>query len=102
MKKPLKLAQVLQRELKGKVISKVAKDLGLGVSLLHDWVSASRTPSARNLWQAKKLADHLGLTLEELLFDEKTGRECLTSTLFRDGETQYRISIEKVKKGEAK
>jgi transcriptional regulator with XRE-family HTH domain len=101
MGKPLRLAQVLQRELKGKVISKVAKEIGLGVSLLHDWHSAARAPSARNMWQARKLAEHLGLTLEELLFDERTDREVIASTAFTDRGVQYRVNIEKIKKGES-
>ena len=69
MKKKVKLSTVLQRELKGKVISKVAKEIGIGVSLLHDWCNSSRTPSAKNMWQLKKVADYLGLSLEEILFE---------------------------------
>lgn len=99
MKKSLKLAQVLQRELKGRVISKVAKEVGLRVSLLHDWHSAARAPSARNMDQARKLANYLGLTLEELLFDERTDREVISSTSFTDRGVQYRVNIEKLRKG---
>jgi transcriptional regulator with XRE-family HTH domain len=100
MKKPLKLAQVLQRELKGRVISKVAKEIGLGVSLLHDWHSSARAPSARNMDQARKLAHYLGLTLEELLFDERTDREVISSTSFTDRGIQYRVNIERLRKGD--
>ncbi len=100
MKKSLRLAQVLQRELKGKVISKVAKEVGLGVSLLHDWHSAARSPSARNMEQARKLANYLGLTLEELLFDERTDREVISSTSFTDRGVQYRVNIERLRKGD--
>jgi hypothetical protein len=100
MRKPLKLSQVLQRELKGRVISKVAKEIGLRVSLLHDWHSAARAPSARNMYQARKLANYLGLTLEELLFDERTDREVISSTSFTDRGVQYRVNIERLRKGD--
>lgn len=97
MKKDIKLSQVLQRELKGKVISRVAKDIGIPVSILHDWYSSSRKPSAKNMWHLRKLADHLGLTLEQILFDEKTDRQTISTTTFSDRGVQYRINIEKVK-----
>jgi len=97
VKKAVKLSQVLKRELKGKVISRVAKEVGLSISLLHDWHSSARKPSAKNMWQLKKLADYLGLSLEEILFDEKKEREIISSTVFSDGGIQYRVNIEKVK-----
>lgn len=97
MKKDIKLSQILQRELKGKVLSKVARDVGMSVSLLHDWYSSSRKPSAKNLWQLKKLAEHLGLTLDEILFDDQGNKQTISSTTFSDRGTQYRINIEKVK-----
>lgn len=97
MKKEIKLSQVLQRELKGKVISRVAKEVGISVSILHDWYSSSRKPSAKNMWQLKKLADHLGLSLEQILFDEKQDRQIISSTTFSDRGVQYRVNIEKVK-----
>ena len=98
VRKEIKLSRVLQRELKDRVISKVAKEVKIGGSLLHDWHSGARTPSAKNMWQLKKVADYLGLTLEEVLFDEKTDRELISSTTFTDRGLQYRVSIEKVKK----
>lgn len=97
MKKDIKLSIVLHRELKGKVLSKVAKEVGVSVSILHDWYSSSRKPSAKNMWQVKKLGDYLGLTLEELLFDEKTERQIISSTTFTDRGVLYRINIEKIK-----
>ncbi len=97
VKKEIKLSQVLQRELKGKVLSRVAKEIGVSVSILHDWYSSSRKPSAKNMWQLKKLADYLGLTLEQILFDEKVERQIISSTTFTDRGVQYRVNIEKVK-----
>ena len=97
MKKEIRLSTVLQRELKGKVLSRVAREVGMSVSLLHDWYSSARKPSAKNLWQLKLLAEHLGLTLEEILFDEPGGRQIISATTFTDRGAQYRISIEKVR-----
>ena len=97
MKKTIRLAQVLQRELKGKVISRVAKEIGISVSILHDWHSSARKPSAKNMWQLRRLADYLGLTLEEILFDDLRERKVISSTTFTDRGVQYRINIEKMK-----
>jgi hypothetical protein len=97
MGKDIKLAAVLQRELKGKVISRVAKEVGISVSILHDWYSSSRKPSSKNMWQVKKLAEFLGLSLEEILFDEKVERQIISSTTFNDRGIQYRVNVEKVK-----
>ena len=97
MKKDIRLSQVLQRELKGKVLSRVAKEIGMSVSLLHDWYSSARKPSAKNLWQLRILAEYLGLTLDEILFDESGSKQIISSTTFSDRGTQYRVNIEKVR-----
>lgn len=97
VKKDIKLSIVLQRELKGKVISRIAKEIGIPVSILHDWYSSSRKPSAKNMWHLRKLADYLGLTLEQILFDEKNDKQVISSTSFTDRGVQYRINIEKMK-----
>src|SRR4051812_23530090 len=89
MKREIKLSQVLQRELKGKILSRIAKEVGISTSLLHDWHSSARKPSAKNLWQLKKLADHMGLTLEEILFDEASERQLISTTVFSDKGSQY-------------
>lgn len=97
MKKEIRLAKVLQRELEGKVLSKVAREVGMSVSILHDWYSSARKPSAKNLWQLKLLAEHLGLTLDEILFDDQKGKQTISSTSFSDRGVQYRVNIEKIK-----
>lgn len=66
---PLKLSEVLSRELEGMVISKVSRQAGISVSLLHDWMVGHRVPSGRNLGKVRRLADLLGLTMDEVLFD---------------------------------
>ena len=97
MKNEIRLAKVLQRELEGKVLSRVAREVGMSISLLHDWFSSARKPSAKNLWQLKLLAEHLGLSLDEILFDEQKGKQVISSTTFTDRGVQYRVNIEKVK-----
>lgn len=97
MKKDIRLSQVLQRELKGKILSRVARDAGMSVSLLHDWYSSARKPSAKNLWQLRLLAETLGLTLDEILFDVRGDKQTISSTTFSDRGVQYRINIEKVR-----
>ena len=97
MKKDIRLSHVLRRELKGKVLSRVAREVGMSVSLLHDWYSSPRKPSAKNLWQLKLLAEHLGLTLDQVLFDDQGAKQTISSTTFSDRGVQYRINIEKVK-----
>jgi len=97
MKKDVKLSQVLQRELKGKVLSRLASEIGISPSILHDWYSSARKPSAKNMWHLKKLADYLGMTLEEILFDRKPDSQIISSTTFSDRGVQYRINIEKIR-----
>lgn len=97
MKKEIRLSQVLQRELKGKIPSRIAREVGMSISLLHDWSSSARKPSAKNLWQLKLLAEHLGLTLDEILFDDQRGKQTISSTTFSDRGVNYRINIEKVR-----
>jgi transcriptional regulator with XRE-family HTH domain len=87
----------LQRELKGRVLSRVAKDAGISVSLLHDWHSSARAPSAKNLWHLWRLAEYLGLSLEEILFDEMGGKQFLASLIFSDRGVRYRLCVEKLK-----
>lgn len=95
MNEKIKLSKVLKRELKGKTLSKVAREIGISTALLHDWHSSSRKPSAQNMVKLRKLAKYLGLTLEEILFDEKNTKRTLCSTTFTDDGKTYRINIER-------
>lgn len=92
----LKLSQVLQRELSGKNISQIAKQIRVSKSLIHDWTSSRRLPNAKNFPALLKLAKYLGLTLEELIFDKTSPQKItLASTTFSDSGNSYRIEIEK-------
>jgi transcriptional regulator with XRE-family HTH domain len=96
MGKEIQLTKILRRELQGKTLSKVAKEVGISVSVLHDWHSSGRWPSAKNLWQLKLLADHLGLSLEEILFGRTSQAEVIGSMPFSVGGRHYRVKIEKI------
>ena len=94
----IKLSQVLKREIGTRKQTDVAKECGISKSLLNDWIAARRLPSAKNLPHLLKLARCLGLTLEQLLFDENhSDSKIIASTRFSDGPVEYRINIEKVK-----
>lgn len=69
----------------------------MSVSLLHDWYSSARRPSAKNFWHLRKLAEYLGLSLEELLFDEARERQVVSTTTFLDRGIRYRVIVEKLK-----
>ena len=85
--------------LKDANLSKVARELGISKSLLSDWVSSRRSPSLKNVGLLKKLADYVGLTLEELLLGKDSREEgtVITSLLFQDENRNYSIKIKRMK-----
>lgn len=96
--KELRFAHVLKRELSGKNLAQVARDIGVAPSLLHDWYAARRSPNARNFPQLLKLSHYLGLTLEELIFDKPLNdKVTIASTTFTSDGSQFRVQIEKLK-----
>lgn len=93
----LKVSKILAQRLKGKNLSALAKELGMPRSMLHDWVKGKRIPSLNNIEYIKQLADHLGISLEELLTGEKNDKKIISSILFQDDSRQYKISVERLK-----
>ena len=93
----LKFSKILSQRLKGKNLSALAKELGMPRSMLHDWVKAKRVPSLSNIEHIKKLSDHLGLSLEELLTGVVDEKKVISSILFQDDSRQYKISVERLK-----
>ena len=87
--------EILRDQLEGVNLSKLARDLGIPKQRLHDWYGAKRFPNFKNVGELKKLADHLGLTMDQLLFGE-SGHEIVSSTLFQEGGKQYKILIERL------
>jgi hypothetical protein len=65
--------------------------------MLHDWVKGKRIPSLNNIEYIKLLADHLGISLEELLTGEKEDKKIISSILFQDDSRQYKIQVERIK-----
>lgn len=90
----LKFSKILATRLKGKNLSALAKELEMPRSMLHDWVKGKRIPSLNNIEYIKLLADHLGISLEELLTGEKGDKKIISSILFQDDSRQYKIQVE--------
>lgn len=93
----LKFSKILSIALKGKNISAVAREIDMPKTMLHEWTNAKRVPSLANIEYIKKLADYLGLSLEELLTCESPDTKVISSISFQDDQRQYRISVERIK-----
>ena len=93
----LKVSKILAHRLKGENLSALAKVLEMPRSMLHDWVKGKRVPSLNNIEYIKKLADYLGITLEELLTGATDEKKVISSVLFQDESRQYKVSIERLK-----
>ncbi len=93
----LKFSKILATRLKGKNLSALAKELDMPRSMLHDWVKGKRIPSLNNIEYIKLLADHLNISLEELLTGEKDDKKIISSILFQDDSRQYKIQVERIK-----
>lgn len=90
-------SKILRERLAGRNLSQLARELGISKSLLADWVGARRIPSLRNIGAIAKLADHLGLTLEQLLLGNKQEKRVISAITFDDDSREYRINIERLK-----
>ena len=99
----IKLSKVLQRELKDETLASLEEKLGIPKTLLSEW-KQGRLPAGKSLAHLKTLAQYLGLSVEELLFDNKEAdRDTISSMTFQHNGTVYRINIEAIlakKKGE--
>jgi transcriptional regulator with XRE-family HTH domain len=98
----VQITTVLKRELKSRqmTIAALAKTCGIPVSVLHSWVGGV-LPSARNLHHVAALAEHLELPVSVLLFDHEENKKesiVLFKSEFADGDHQYRLSVEKIRK----
>ena len=96
----IKLKDSLAKELKRRKLSitKLAKSCGIPTSVLHGWINGT-LPSAKNLHLIKVLSDYLKLPVDEMLFEENEEKDpsslILFSSTFRDGDAQYKLTIEK-------
>ena len=79
--------------------NQLCKELSIPQSVMSGWLNGV-APSAKNLPLIKKLAEYFDLPVSILLFNEKEGDEnrpsILFSSTFKDGNTRYRLIIEKV------
>ena len=92
----IKFTKTLAKALDGKNISQIAREIDMPRNLLHDWAKAKRVPSLSNIEYIKKLADYLGLSLDELLVGDDEKR-IISSISFSDEGREYRLIIERTK-----
>lgn len=84
--------KILKRRLNGKNLSKIARELEIPRSVLQDWIHEKRSPSLKNIDYIKKLANHLNLTLDEILTGNQ--KEDVVSTYsFVLGKEKFKITI---------
>jgi transcriptional regulator with XRE-family HTH domain len=91
------ISKILKRRLEGENLSQVARELGISKSVLADWVGSRRLPSLRNIEAVAKLANYLGLTLEQLLIGRDQGQKIINGVTLEDGDRTYRIIFERLK-----
>jgi len=92
----LKFTKIVSQALEGKNVSQIARELGIPRNILFEWAKAKRSPSLNKIDYIKKLADYLGLSLDELLIG-KDEKRIVSSVSFRDEGREYRVLIERIK-----
>jgi transcriptional regulator with XRE-family HTH domain len=100
------LAEAIRREMKNRDISltELSEETGIAKSTLHGW-STSAIPNGRNLHLVNRLCEYFKISLEELLFSQRTELSediIIFNTEFKDGEARYRFIVEKVCKNNKK
>lgn len=90
-----KFNDILKLHLKDTNLSALSREICISKTVLHDWVYSNRLPSMKNIHLVKKLADYLGLTLDELFFGTTTKKKVLSIIQFEDDGNKYKVLIEK-------
>jgi transcriptional regulator with XRE-family HTH domain len=100
----VKIKEVLERELQSNniTVNRLAKELGIPVSVLHGW-RHGRLPSGRNIHYLYKVAEYFHISVSALLFNKR--EEISTNTIlfnseFADGNHRYKLCVEKINKNE--
>ncbi len=98
-KSKIKLKEVLKRECsnRGLDIKTLSAQCGIPHQTLLDWTNG-RLPSGKNLDKLHDLSTFLGISISELLFsvrEERPKSVILVSTVFRDNDRQYKLTIER-------
>ena len=90
-------SKMLNKLLKDKSVTQVAKEIGMPKSVLSEWKSSKKGPNLSSMHHVRKLAQYLGVDFEELLFGEdKKSTEVLTTVNFKDENKTYNITITKL------
>lgn len=90
--------ETLNRHLKDKNLSLVAKKVGMPKSMLHDWVKGRRIPSLASLNYIDELARYLQIPLLDLLMgkDHCQSFKNLFSGYFMNNDQQFEIVINEI------
>jgi hypothetical protein len=80
------------KKLRGQNIAELSRTTGIPKGLLHDWISARRIPSLKNVGYLKLLAEHIGITLDELLVG-KCEKENIVTLSFKDNGNTYNLAV---------
>lgn len=88
--------KILKEALGDSNLSELSRKLKISRSLLQDWIHNGREPSFKNIEHIKKLADYLGITLDEILVG-KTNNKVISSVEFQDEGKRYQILIHRIK-----
>jgi transcriptional regulator with XRE-family HTH domain len=86
----------MQSQFANKNLSELSRQLNIPRSVLQDWIKDEREPSFKNLEYLKAIAEHLGLTLDELFIGEQESK-ILSSITFEDEGRKYQILINRIK-----
>ena len=89
--------KLLKVSFQDKNLSEVSRLLEIPRSLLQDWIHEGREPSLKNVIYLKKIADFLGLTLDELLIGRNSTTKIINSITFEDDGKKYQILISRFK-----
>lgn len=88
--------KILKAHFKDKNLSELSRTLEIPRSVLADWIKEEREPSFKNLNYLKRIAEYLGMSLDELLTGESQVR-MLSAVTFEDEGKRYQILINRVK-----
>ena len=88
--------KILKDHFKDKNLSELSRHLEIPRSVLQDWIRDEREPSFKNLNYLKRIAEYLGLSLDELLTGE-TQTKMLSAVTFEDEGKRYQILINRIK-----
>lgn len=91
-----KFHKLLKLHFKNSNLSELSRQLEIPRSVLQDWIKDEREPSFKNLDYLKRIAQHLGLSLDELLTGE-TQMKMLSAVTFEDEGKRYQILINRIK-----